>query len=182
MKVTWWAPRWGRFHRDFREWRHGLPETVSVRILVLSGVVSIAIIAAALAAYPDLDLRFLWWLLPAIAGLYAYMLVGTGLFLVVPRCVTVSHERVAVSHGNSAWIARMEDVSDVRLVVFAPEMSRLSFLHKGRRQFFGLAPHIDPNDVLRYFPGRPRIRDATRRFARLRSRKELPIRRPGMLR
>jgi hypothetical protein len=168
MKVAWWVPRWSFASREIRSWLRSFGPKAIVRPLLISLVLSASLVVAIKAAIPDLDLHYLRWYPAALAGMYLYFALVLGLYLVLPPRVTIRAEKIAHVHGEVVWTARMEDIGHAKIIVFAPGVMRLVFRHKGRRRSIGIASWVDPHEVLRYLPGRPRLVNASGRFAHLR--------------
>lgn len=168
-KISWWVPRWSFARRHIREELYTLRRNSFRRILVASLVGSAVIVGLCKAAIPDLDLHGLWRLPLGLVGLAAGL--GFNLFfllILIPPHLTVSSDELRYSHGETGWVARREDCTSFRLVVFSPSFRRLIFRYNGKRRSIGLAEWVDLDELRDLLPYPVKRVDAQQRFARFR--------------
>lgn len=156
-KLSWWTPRWSAV-RDFRRvmplvfgWRPLL------RITVVSVCVGGGICLAALMAFPQLPLGFLWQAIFGIPGVLAYLAVMSLLQIVIRNQVTVTPERIAWTAGQSPLAFKREEIVSARLVVFDADHIQLMLRTAERRKTLAMSARVDlqqltgllkPTDVL----------------------------------
>ena len=165
-KLSWWVPRWSYARRLVRGHRDVLRSLSFARILVWSLVGSAVICVGLKAAYPDLDLHGLWRMPFAVLGLP--IVLGFNLVLLpylIPPRATVSSEEIRHSHGESVWVAKREDCTSFKLVVFSSSFRRLIFRHQGNKRSVGLAGTVDLNKLRSLLPHSVKMVDARQRFA-----------------
>ena len=169
-KRSWWTPLWNYARRLVRQHRDILRSLSFIRILTWSGVGSVVICGLLKARYPELDLDEFRNMPVAVAGLFVDQFVVLGVKLIflpvlVPPAITVSGKEIRYSHGESGWVAKREDRTAFKLVVFSPSVRRLIFRYKGKRRSFGLAESVDLDELRSLLPDRVTMVDSRDRFA-----------------
>ena len=160
--ISWWVPRRSYARRHIRGHRAILREISLARILLAGLAVAGVLCAGLRAAYPALDLRPLWMMLPAIPALFALIAFNTLVVpVLIPPTVTIEGETIRYAHeGGSRWAARFADCRAFRLVLLPAGIRRLRFRHDGRRRAVGLAAKVDLESLRDRLPRPVRVIDA----------------------
>jgi len=166
--LSWRVPRWSYFRRDVRILRNILGPRSLARILGVSALAALLTLGAAKAAYPALELAFLWKVPLALCGVPVWIAMHTALLLTIRPFVKITPERIQGMHGNSHWVARLEDCAGFRIAIYSGTLRRLFFYRKGRRSAIGLDESVDLSELRALLPRSTRVIDARRRFARRR--------------
>jgi hypothetical protein len=126
---------------------------------------SVVICGGLKVRYPELDLHGLWKMPLAVTG--TFVVLGFNLIILpvmVPPTITVSSKEIRYSHGQECWVAKYEDCTAFKFVVFSPSFRRLIFRHKGMRRSFGLAESVDFNELCSLLPYHVKMVDSQERF------------------
>lgn len=120
------------------------------------------------ACFLGLAVGYIWWRYPGawlpipqlVIGLFVLPPCLMVMFLVlwvVPRSVLISPERIAVSHGNTAYAIEAEKIKRVSLDCEDPTRLVLRVEYQSRRRrdkelVVGLSPKVDPNRIAECLP------------------------------
>ncbi len=130
--------------------------------LLLTGLLCIVL----RAAFPLLALGPLLWQFPiASLGLYAFVLVWVPFTSLLPPQIHVTRHGIMCQ----ATLAKRADLSDLKLVRYAPDMARLRVRHGGRRRSYGIGKPVDVVAIGRLLGLPVATVDASTRFARFRA-------------
>jgi hypothetical protein len=142
------------------------------RVLILSTILAVAIIAALKAANPLLQLPPIWKMALAFPAIYGYFAIMLGVHIALPTHVHVCKKRLHSITGQSHWGVEAAAVTRTRITIFAPDRIRLrvNYDRKGkmRSRVFGVARKVNLDVLADVLPVYPQVRDARSRYERAR--------------
>ncbi len=170
-EISWWEPRWAYVPRMWREFRIVFRPEFMIRATSIALLVFAAMVLAAKALFPFLQLGFLWMAPGCVAAVFAFIFFKLGAHVAIPPNVCVRPERVRWFDGQAGWRIDSQSIHAVRLVVFSASRIRLRiwYTHKSQRRTktIGVSPNVDLDALTEVLPVKPKVIDARNRALRL---------------